>query len=236
VPGRLATCSIGLTESRPLRRIQLVPEPDPDTRALLVRWHAGDAAALALLVELHLPWLQQHVRGRLGEFLARHAEPQDYLQDSVLDFLRDAPRFVVRDENQFRGLLVRVVENTLLDRNEWFRAKRRDMARNNPLPSDSVLALDPAFQRSETPSREVAAREQRDWVRLGLEVLSAEDRRILVQREWEDRSFAEIGAELGLSEGAARMRWVRAVGRLADVLRDLRQGIVPASAKGAGDA
>ena len=213
-----------------------MPTPDPDTRALLVRWHAGDAVALARLVELHLPWLQQHVRGRLGEFLARHAEPQDYLQDAVLDFLRDAPRFVVRDENQFRGLLVRVVENTLLDRNEWFRAKRRDMARNNPLPTDSVLALDPAFQRSETPSREVAAREQRDWVRLGLEVLSAEDRRILVQREWEDRPFAEIGAELGLTEGAARMRWVRAVGRLADVLRDLRQGIVPASGQGAGDS
>ncbi|MBL8739141.1 MAG: sigma-70 family RNA polymerase sigma factor [Planctomycetes bacterium] len=209
-----------------------VPTPAPDTRALLARWHAGDTSALAELVELHLPWLQQHVRGRLGDFLARHAEPQDYLQDAVLDFLRYAPRFVVRDEKQFRGLLVRVVENTLLDRNEWFRAKRRDMARNGPLPTDSVLALDPAFQRSETPSREVAAREQRDWVRLGLEVLPAADRRILVLREWEDRSFAEIGAELGLTEAAARMRWVRAVGRLAAVLRDLRQGIVPAAGQG----
>jgi DNA-directed RNA polymerase specialized sigma24 family protein len=188
--GRRATCSVALTESRSVRRIRPVPQPDLDTRTLLVRWHAGDAAALARLVELHLSWLQQHVRGRLGEFLARQAEPQDYLQDAVLDFLRDAPRFLVRDESQFRGLLVRVVENTLLDRNEWFRAKRRDMARNNPLPTDSVLALDPAFQRSETPSREVAA----------------------------------------------RMRWVRAVGRLADSLRDLRQGIVPASGQGDGDA
>lgn len=206
-----------------------------DSLTLLARWHRGDAAALAALVELHLPWLERHVRSRLGEFLGRQAEPLDYLQDAMLDFLRDAPRFVVREEAQFRALLARVVENTLLDRNEWFRAKRRDMGRNDPLPTDSVIALDPSFHRTDTPSREVASKEQRDWVRLGLELLPSTDRRILVQREWENRSFGDIGAELGLTEAAARMRWVRAVGRLATVLRDLRRGVVPTEGPGADD-
>lgn len=198
-----------------------------DTIALLARWHAGDQAALATLVELHLPWLSAHVRDRMGGFLRQHGDAEDYLHDAMLDFLRDAPRFQVRDVDQFRGLLVRVVENTLRDRNDWFRRKRRDFARNNGLPSQSVLALDPALQMSTTPSREAAASEAHDWVRLALEILPAEDRRILVARDWEKRSFVEIGAEMSMTDSAVRMRWVRAVGRLAAILRDLRRGAIP---------
>lgn len=198
-----------------------------DTPALLRRWHEGDASALASLVELHLPWLATQVRNRIGNFLARHAEPEDYLHDTMLDFLRDAPRFQVRDAAQFRGLLLRIVENTLRDRHDWFRAKRRDLARNGGLPSESVLSLEPALQQSATPSREAAATEERDWVRLGLELLDGEDRRILVARDFEQRSFVEIGTELAMTPDAVRMRWVRAVGRLAKILQELRSGALP---------
>ncbi|MBL8731827.1 MAG: sigma-70 family RNA polymerase sigma factor [Planctomycetes bacterium] len=202
--------------------------PPDATPALLARWHAGEEAALSELVTLHLPWLRDHVDHRLGAFLRRQAEPDDYLQDIVLDFLRDAPRFQVRDGQQLRGLLVRVAENTLRDRNDWFRAKRRDLARNAPLPTESVLALDPALQRSTTPSRDATRTEMRDWVRLGLELLPPEDRKILVAREYEDRSFVDIGSEIGMTPNAVRMRWVRAVARLADVMQSLRAGQLPA--------
>ncbi|MCB9879171.1 MAG: sigma-70 family RNA polymerase sigma factor [Planctomycetes bacterium] len=197
------------------------------TPALLARWHTGDERALATLVELHLPWLQQHLEHRLGEFLRRQAEPGDFVQDAVADFLRYAPRFQVRDARQLRGLLARVVENTLRDKNDWFRAQRRDLGRNTPLPTDTVLSLDPALQPGTTPSGAAMRSEARDWVRLGLELLSAEDRKVLVAREYEDRSFLDIGKQLGLDANAARMRWVRAVARLADLLRRLRRGELP---------
>jgi len=197
------------------------------TPLLLERWHRGDDQALADLVELHLPWLREHVQRRLGPFLRRHGEAEDYLQDAVLDFLRDAPRFQVRDGAQLRGLLARVVENTLRDKNDWFRAKRRDLARSATVPSDSVLALDPALQRSTTPSRDATRNEIRDWVRLGLELLEAEERKVILAREYEDRSFVEIGAELGMTANAARMRWVRAVARLAEVMQQLKNGTLP---------
>lgn len=197
------------------------------TPLLLEQWHGGDELALAALVELHLPWLQERIERRLGKFLRSLGDPGDYLHDAVLDFLRYAPRFQVRDAAQFRGLLARVIENTIRDRNDWFRARRRDLARNAALPTDSVLALDPALQRSTTPSRVVAIGETRDWVRLGLELLEAEDRKIILEREYEDRSFVAIGEGLGLSANAVRMRWVRAVARLAEVLRGLRAGHLP---------
>ena len=50
------------------------------------------------------------------------------------------------------------------------------------------------------------------------------DRRILVLREWDDRSFVEIGELEGLTANAVRMRWTRAVARLADRIEKLRRG------------
>lgn len=201
-------------------------DADP-TQELLRRWHAGDPVALPELVESHLPWLRAHLERRVGAFLRGREETEDYLQAAVLEFLRDGPRFMVRDGSQFRSLLARVVENTLRDRNDWYRAKRRDLGRDAPLPSESVLALDPALATSETPSRDASRRELREWVRLGLELLDAEDRHLVVAREFEDRSFVQLGEELGMTANAVRMRWVRAVGRLADVMRSLRAGRFP---------
>jgi len=203
-------------------------DASPDqTPALLERWHRGDEAALSMLLELHIVWLRAHAEKRTGDILKARGNVDDYVQDAVLDFLRDAPRFQVRDGGQFRALLARVLENTLRDRRDWFRAKRRDLARDHKLPTDSVLPLDPALQRSTTPSREAGRAEIRDWVRLGLEMLGGEDRKILLAREYEDRSFVEIGAELGMSANAVRMRWVRALERLAKMMQTMRNGDVP---------
>lgn len=205
-------------------------EPDP-TPELLARWHHGDAMALQELVQHHLPWLRAHVDRRLGAFLRARADTDDYLQDAILDFLRDAPRFQVRDGAQFRALLARIAENTLRDRNDWFRARRRRLATvatQLAIGHDSVLLLDPALQRQTTPSQVASAAEIRDWVRLGLELLEPEDRKVLIAREYDDLSFVDIGKELGMTANAVRMRWVRAVARLSEVMKSLRAGRLPA--------
>lgn len=195
-----------------------------DTPELLRRWHNGDATALAALVERSLPWLRDHVERRLGAFLRDRGDADDYLHDALLDFLRDGPRFQVRDERQFRNLLMRVIENTLRDKHDWFRAKRRNLGEDQRLPEGSVLDLDGGVLLSSTPSRGAAREESRAWVRLALELLDPEDRKVILGREYDQRSFEDIGGELGLTAAAARMRWTRAVARLAQAMRRLRQG------------
>ena len=204
-------------------------EPVDRTPDLLRRWHEGDERALGELVAEHLGWLRTHVEKRLGAFLRARGEADDYLQDAVLDFLRDGPRFQVRDGDQFRALLARIAENTLRDRNDWFRAKRRHLAtaQRVAITRDSVLPLDPALHRSTTPSHDATRVEVREWVRLALELLPAEDRKIILAREYDDRSFVDIGEELGMTANAVRMRWVRAVARLAEVMKDLQAGNLP---------
>ena len=190
----------------------------------LHRWNNGDRAALEELVSAHLSWLRAHVSNRLGPRLRRKAETEDFLQDALVEFLLYGPRIVIDDEDRFRALLVRIVENTLRDKNDWFKAKRRTISRERPLPPDTILNLDPRHDPPGTPSAEVDSNERRAWIRLGMELSGSDDREVLVLRNWDRLSFSEIGEELGISEDAARMRHKRAMGRLAETVGRLRRG------------
>lgn len=92
-------------------------------------------------------------------------------------------------------------------------------------------------QRAAAERTEAGAALQQDWVYLrdlidgAMARLSGPDRDAVVLRYFEDRSAAEVGAELGLSEDAARKRASRALDRLRDIL--LRQGaVLPSGAIG----
>lgn len=78
-----------------------------------MRWHGGDAKAMAELVEQERPFVESQVRTRLGSLLRRSVDTQDIVQETMLHALRNAPRFLLSDRNQFRGLLTRMVENRL---------------------------------------------------------------------------------------------------------------------------
>jgi RNA polymerase sigma factor (sigma-70 family) len=95
-----------------------------------------------------------------------------------------------------------------------------------------VLDLHSGAMQSSTPSRAVGREENRAWVRLALELLDPEDRKVILGRDYEQRSFVEIGAELGLTAAAVRMRWSRAVARLGQAMVRLRAGEVDAPADG----
>jgi RNA polymerase sigma-70 factor (ECF subfamily) len=194
------------------------------TRELLQRWHAGDRAAIEQLVARDLPWIQSYVHARLGGVLRQRGETMDYVQDAVIRVLAYTPRFVTDDRARFRALLARIVENHLRDAHEHHMAACRSPARERPLASDSLLDLDRPERTVTRPSEHAERGDEEAWVRLALELLAPEDRRILLLRQWHELEFAAIGERLGLSEDAARMRFQRALPKLAKKLDQLRAG------------
>jgi RNA polymerase sigma factor (sigma-70 family) len=140
----------------------------------------------------------------------------------MVQFLKFGPHFTITKDTQFRALLLRIVENTLRYRHEWFMAKRRKIAKERPLPSETVLLLDPARDAAHTPSKSAERHEREAWIRLGMELLDPKDREILVLRQWDNRSFAKIGEGLDVEPETARMRHNRAVKRLAAKVGALR--------------
>lgn len=195
-------------------------DPDPQTEALLRRWHGGDRAALGVLLERDLPQIRAFVRRRLGGLLRRRGETQDYVHDAMIKVLEYGPRFVTADRSRFQALLARIVENHLRDQWDWHSAQRRAPARERPLPTETVLHIDAGTRPSEAASRG----EVRDWIHLAMELLEPQDREVLILRQWDELTFPAIAERLGIAEDAARMRFRRALGRLGGKVRELRGG------------
>lgn len=199
-------------------------EADAKTVEALVRWHAGDAGAIDSLIEVHLPWMRQFVRHRLGHKLRMAGDTEDFVQAAMVGVLRYGPRFQVANAKQFRGLLGRIIENQLHVEDRHMKRHMRDYRRRQEIPSDSVLDLSPAARDVTRPSQALERNEREAWVQLGLEFLSAADREVIILYEWEGLNFREIGERLTISEDAARMRFQRALPRLGAKIVELRNG------------
>ncbi len=197
-----------------------------DTLHLLRRWQSGDQRALDALITRHLPWIAAQVRRQVGVQLRARAETQDLVHDAVIEVMRDGPRFEVSDEHAFRGLLARIVANTLRDRARFEGRQRRSAGREWGGVADTVLSLDTPGTAGQRPSQAAARDEEVAWVRLALELLAPEDRDVIWLREFEELEFAQVGARLGTGADAARMRFHRALPRLASRVAQLRSGAV----------
>jgi len=196
------------------------------TRELLLRWHEGDAQAMAALVQQEQEFVAAQVRRRLGPLLRREHDTQDIVQQTMLSSLRSAPRFLLSDRDHLRALLVRMVENTLRLAAKHQQRQKRDVRRTQPpavTPTGTVLDLDAAATVTD-PGAAAAREDSKAWVRLALELLDAEDREVIERRDYDEQSFAAIAAELDEAEDTVRMRYRRALPKLAAALVKLRQG------------
>lgn len=195
-----------------------------NTSIHLEQWFKGDRKSLDTLVQQNLPWIHARVSQRLGGLLRAKGDTCDYVQDAMVQFLQYAPHFVISDENQFRALLAKIVENALRKKHHWYTARRREIARERPLPSDTLLCLDPIREKVRTPSQSVGQHEDEAWIRLGMEFLDPDDRDVLVLRNWDNLSFVKIGEKLEMTADGARKRNKRAMLRLSKIVASLRKG------------
>lgn len=195
---------------------------DDDTfDELLARWRSGDPAALAELLEGQLDWLRGYVRRRIGPHLRVHDDSVDFVQQALLDLLEQDATIRIDGPGTLRALLARIVDNDVRDRNKWLRRAKRDPAREERDVRDS--ALGGALVEQTTPSLAAHRRETSRWLRAALDALSDEDREVIRLHEWERLSHEEIGRRLGISTDAARVRFQRALPRLAAKVAEIRR-------------
>jgi len=190
----------------------------------LTQWHLGNEDSLNELLKRHLPWLSRKIHRLMGPALRKKGETQDYLQDAMIQFLKDIPSFTISDEAQFRALLLQIAKNTMHNKYDWFTRKRRDMAKERPIAPDTVLNLDPPRNKVRTPSMSADRMEREAWVRFGMELLDPPSREILILHQWEKIPFTEIGKRFGITQEAARMRHNRAALKLSEAVWAMRRG------------
>jgi RNA polymerase sigma-70 factor (ECF subfamily) len=195
---------------------------ESDTDRLLDAAARGDAHARGPLLDRHRERLKRMVAVRLDRRLAARVDASDVVQDTLAEaaarldgYLRDRPL-------PFYPWLRRLAEERLADVHRGhLRAGRRSIAREEPggLPTGSAPGLaERLVDVTSGPSAGLRREERQAAVRRALNRLPGRDRAVLELRYLEQLSTAEAAAVLGIGEGAVKMRLLRALERLRDLL------------------
>ena len=196
-----------------------------DSDDLLRRAAAGDEAALAALWQRHHARLRQMVRLRLDRRLQGRVDPSDVLQEAYLDLAARLPDYA-RDRPMPTYLWLRLVTGQRLAQvhRQHLGAAMRDAGREvslyrGALPAASSASLAAQLLGRLTSASQAAVRAERQvQLQEVLNGMDPLDREILALRHFEGLTNGESAEVLGLSKTAANNRYIRALGRLRDLL------------------
>ena len=196
-----------------------------DSEDLLRRAAAGDETALAALWERHRARLRQMVRLRLDRRLQGRVDPSDVLQDAYLDLAAGLPDYA-RERPMPTYLWLRLVTGQRLAQvhRQHLGAAMRDAGREvslyrGALPQASSASLAAQLLGRFTTASQAAIRAERQLqLQEALNGMDPMDREILALRHFEGLSNGESAEVLSLSKTAANNRYIRALGRLRDLL------------------
>ncbi len=183
----------------------------------------GSNSALGRILEASRGYMLLVANREIDSGLRQKAGASDLVQETCLDAQRDFAAFRGTTEREFFAWLTQILINRVRNAARHYRGTQlRDINREVTLERDLDQMAAALRGEDDTPSALVAAWEEERRVRECLDRMSEAHRRAIILRNWEGRSFAEIGEELGRSADAARKLWVRAVERLGRELEDER--------------
>jgi RNA polymerase sigma-70 factor (ECF subfamily) len=201
-----------------------VGSDEPETEALLRAAALGDAQARERLLDRYRQRLCQMVGLRLDRRLARRLDASDIVQEALADagekldqYLRDRPL-------PFYPWLHRLAaERLALAHRRHLQAQARAVGREQPSglppPGVSTQQLVERLAASGTsPSQGLIRAELHQQLGEALARLAPNDREVLVMCYLEGLTFGEIGAVLGITEGAAKVRHFRALQRVRKLM------------------
>lgn len=194
---------------------------------LVGRSRAGDTGARdQMLARIH-DFLSLVARRELEQELKLKVGVSDIVQCSLLRVCDNVESFAGKSKPQFLAWLKTIVVNEIRRERRRQTAAKRDV--RNEVAFSSALETSPAAIRNLTrrpsPHSEVVNDERLEILRDILAALPDEHATIIVLRNLESRSFAEIGERLGRSENAATKLWHRAMERFQVELK--KRGIDP---------
>ena len=188
--------------------------PDNQILAELMRRAAsGEDAAFESLV--------RHFEGMVYSFalqsLRRREDAEDATQEVFLKLWRTLGTW--RDEASVKTYIMRIARNTVIDM----------IRRRNAHPTDSLTVEDDDGEESQLdiadtdttsdPAADYARREQIAEVRRAIDELEPEHREIIILRDINGLSYAEIAESTGLYPGTVKSRLSRAREKLKEILK-----------------
>lgn len=208
------------------------PSADADTEQLLQRAERGDQRATSELLLRHQDRLKRMVSYRMDPRLARRVDPSDVVQEALADAAAKLPTYLRSCAVPFYPWLRSLAWERLVQAHRrHIRSEKRSVAREQPydmlLPDNSAMLLAERLTAPGTsPSAQLLRSEMRRRVQDRLSQLKAVDRELIILRYVEQMSSSEIAAVLDTTEAAIKMRHLRALRQLRELLGDdFREGL-----------
>ncbi len=200
---------------------------DSETDQLIDRARGGDAEARQQLLVRHQKRLRRMIALRLDRRLLARIAPSDVVQEVLTDAAQKLSDYLRRRPLPFFPWLRQLAWDRLIDlHRRHVRAGKRSVTREEAgildLPEDSAVELASRLaDLGSSPSDHLVREELRQRVQAGLARLADRDREVLVLRHLEQLSTKEVAAVLGVTEAAVKVRHVRALERLHDLLGEV---------------
>lgn len=157
---------------------------------------------------------------RASENLKRCMSAEDILQEAFieaykrLDYLNEKPEI---------SLLVKlrtIVMQTIVDKERYYGADKRDVGKEvyDNIDDSQTNLLNNLADSISTPSKKVMRKERAVIVRQIIDELSPQDQDIIFLRHFEQLDFDDCAEILNVSVDAVKMRYYRALSRLAELI------------------
>lgn len=193
---------------------------------LLTRAVGGDQGAWQELMAVHRTRLRRIVAVRLDHRLNGIVDPSDVIQETFAELHLRLPEYLLDPRLPFFVWLRCLAGDKL---HAIYRRHLNTQARDErrtwhygqaALPDASSVVLSTwLFEKRPGVVHEAMRAERQEVVTRVLDDLANDDREVLVLRYFEGLTAGEAGAVLGVSEGAARKRYLRALERFTRSLR-----------------
>jgi RNA polymerase sigma-70 factor (ECF subfamily) len=184
----------------------------------------GDDQAAQELWSRYRARLRRTVAVRMDDRLSARIDPSDVVQETLTEATHRLPRYAENGSMPFYVWLRQIAWDRLVDlRRQHIWAQKRSLTKEDALDGDladrsAIQLVSQLTSGGTSPSGHVVRDELRERVRSVLDALTPGEREILILRHLEQLSINEIASLLGVSEGAVKMRRLRATERLRELL------------------
>lgn len=198
---------------RSLAPLTLSMTPEPDESALMAAYAAGDERAFHGLFRALAPRLVAFFRRSIAD----HALCEDLVQTTFVRL--HAARSSYRAGAPVRPWVFTIAARVRIDELRRRQRRPRTAEDQDPEAVAGQAENDPDFEQLDSVDQAARASSVRD----AIDALAPGYRMVVHLHRFEGLSFPEIGAVLGCSAGAARIRAFRAYAILRERLRPLVQ-------------
>jgi RNA polymerase sigma-70 factor (ECF subfamily) len=196
----------------------------PEFSALLAAAKSGASDAVGELIDGYRAYLLLIANQELDPAIRGKLGASDVVQETMLTAQYAIGDFRGSTHEELLGWLRGILLNDLLEAGRSYRGTAmRNVGREVPIDGDSRLNQPPIEVRTDqdTPSVGAAETELETVLYAAMSRLSEEHQQVLRLRNWQQLSFADIGAEMNRTADAARKLWSRAVMQLQRELGDV---------------